>query len=57
MTFFGIFPASSSQVRLPVRSASPSSARRFHTSGQFLHRGEELQHFFLAVTVAAMPSG
>jgi hypothetical protein len=44
-------------VRLPVRSASPSSARRFHTSGQFLHRGEDVQHFFLVVTVAAMPSG
>lgn len=57
MTFFGILPASSSQVRLPVRSARPSSASRFHTSGQFLHRGEDLQHFFLAVTVAAIPSG
>jgi len=57
MILFGILPASRSHVRLPVRSASPSSAWRFQTSGQFLQRGDDLQHFFLVVTVAAIPSG
>lgn len=55
MTDFGIFPLVRRHVRLPSRSASPATSSRLHTTGQFLHRGELLQHVFLVVIGFAIP--
>ena len=40
-----------------VGSAIPSDSRRFHTTGQRLHRGADLQHFFLSLMPLAPPTG
>lgn len=44
------FGASTTYVRLPVRSANPSRASRFRTTGHRLQRGPLWQHRFLAFT-------